>query len=68
LRYVWQERSYYNETDAPSGCRTRVFIQREASKYDELIDFPAWLSTLSEDPRAITYAEQKRRWAEQILN
>ena len=36
-------------------------VVREASKYDELIDFPAWLSTISEDPRAITYAEQKRR-------
>jgi hypothetical protein len=32
-----------------------------------LIDFPAWLSTISEDPRAITFAEQKRREAEQIL-
>jgi hypothetical protein len=36
-------------------------VVREAAKYDELIDLPAWLSTLSEDSRAITYAEQKRR-------
>ena len=33
-----------------------------------MIDFPAWLSTLSEDTDAITFAEQKRREAEQLLN
>lgn len=43
-------------------------VVREAAKYDELIDFPAWLSTISDDPRAITYAEQKRREAERLLH
>lgn len=42
-------------------------MQREAAKYDELIDFPAWLSTMSDDPKAVTFGEQKRREAEQIL-
>lgn len=42
-------------------------VVTEAARYDELIDFPAWLSTLSEDAKAITFAEQKRREAEQIL-
>ena len=42
-------------------------VVTEAARYDELIDFPAWLSTLSEDEKAITFAEQKRREAEQIL-
>lgn len=42
-------------------------VVTEAARYDELIDFPAWLSTLSEDDKAITFAEQKRREAEQIL-
>ena len=43
-------------------------VVREAAKYDELIDFPSWLSTISDDPRAITYAEQKRREAERLLH
>jgi hypothetical protein len=43
-------------------------VVREAAKYDELIDFPAWLSTISDDPQAITYAEQKRREAERLLH
>ena len=38
-----------------------ILTQKEAAKYDELIDFPAWLSSISEDPKAITFAEQKRR-------
>jgi dsDNA-binding SOS-regulon protein len=42
-------------------------VVSEAARYDKLIDFPAWLSTLSEHPNAITFAEQKRREAEQIL-
>ncbi len=42
-------------------------VVSQAAKYDELIDFPSWLSTLSEDERAITFAEQKRRESEQIL-
>ena len=43
-------------------------VIKEAAKYDELIDFPAWLSTISEDPRAVTFAEQKRIEAEHILH
>lgn len=42
-------------------------VVSEAARYDELIDFPAWLSTLSDSPKAITFAEQKRREAEHIL-
>jgi hypothetical protein len=32
-----------------------------------MIDFPSWLSTLSEDPQATTFAEQKRREAEELI-
>ena len=35
-------------------------VVSEASKYDELIDFPAWLSCLSKDENSISFAEQKR--------
>ena len=37
-------------------------------RYDELVDFPLWLSTLSADRNAVSYAEQKRREAEYIIN
>lgn len=42
-------------------------VVSEAAKYDEMIDFPAWLSSISEDPKAITYAEQKRIESEKII-
>lgn len=42
-------------------------VVSQATKYDQLIDFPAWLSSMSQDERAITFAEQKRRQAERIL-
>jgi len=44
------------------------FTQNEVDKYDESIDFPLWMSTLSAEPKAISYAEQKRREAEYILS
>jgi len=42
-------------------------VVNESARYDELIDFPCWLSTLSKGEGAITYAEQKRRESEYVL-
>ncbi len=32
----------------------------EAKKYDKLIDFPCWISTLSAEKDTVSFAEQKR--------
>lgn len=44
-----------------------IIIQNEASRFDELIDFPAWVSCLSDNKDSVTFAEQKRREAEHCL-
>lgn len=36
-------------------------VVEEARNFDEYIDFPAWISTLSSNAEAVTFAEQKRR-------
>lgn len=43
-------------------------MQNEVDKYDEAIDFPLWMSTLSANADATSYAEQKRREAEYLLS
>lgn len=35
-------------------------VVSESSKFDEYVDFPAWLSCMSDNDKAVTYAEQKR--------
>lgn len=37
-------------------------------KYDEFVDFPLWMSTMSAEKNAVSYAEQKRREAEYLTN
>jgi len=42
-------------------------VLKESKLYDEFVDFPAWFSTLSLNENAVTYSDQKRLEAEEIL-
>jgi hypothetical protein len=42
-------------------------VVTEAKLYDEFIDFPVWLSTLSNNANAVSYSDQKVLEAEQRL-
>ena len=41
---------------------------KDAKKLDEFVDFPAWFSTLSMDEKAVSYDEQKKIEAENLMN
>jgi len=42
-------------------------VLRESRLYDEYVDFPTWFSTLSIQGNAVSYSDQKRLEAEDIL-
>ena len=48
-----------------------VFLNKskknEAVKYDNYVDLPTWMSTLSINPDSVQYVDQKRMEAEELL-
>jgi len=43
------------------------YPQNEAKLYDEFVDFPSWFSTLSIQDNAVSYSDQKKIEAEELL-
>ena len=42
-------------------------VTTEVDKYDQQIDFPMWVSTLSAKENCVTYAEQKKRESDYLM-